>query len=114
VTSHKRRITSKSGASGKSQKKDTSSRTEPSWRTAPASFEAVFGKAQKLDEALTKLIAQQQRTEATLREAQQEKPTLALYRTRHTQRLARLRRYLEELREAIRHRESEIAAQDNS
>lgn len=43
MPSPKRRTTSSSGASGKSRKKDTSSRTEGLSATAPASFEKIFG-----------------------------------------------------------------------
>lgn len=100
MTSHKRRTSSRSGGSAKSKKTERSPPTANTSRTAPASFEQVFGalepeKVRKLREqrnhAWTRLLALQA----------DQTPTLALYRTRHLQRLRNLQRHIQQLDEAI-------------
>jgi len=104
VTSHKRRTTSKSGGSAKSPKTATSSRTESSSQTAPASFDQVFGR--RSSEATHKLIQTLAVNRRRLEQLQgQPVPTVALYRLRHKQRIGRLRKYLVDIEEAIRHQQ---------
>lgn len=104
MTSRKRRTSSKSTASATSRKTGTSSRTAATSATAPASFEEVFGPTKLRSEQALKLGLQLERAEETLAALKAgPKPTLALYRSRLTARMRRLQKYIEELREAIRH-----------
>lgn len=100
MTSNKRRTTSKSGRSAKSKTRATSSRNLNSSPTAPASFEQIFG-APESDELqnLKASLARYQGMAAEMRN--QGEPKLALYRTRHRARLARIQRFIRELQEAI-------------
>lgn len=103
MTSNKRRTTSKSGSSPKSTKKPgPSSRTPSSSATAPTSFAEVFGK----EESQEVRRARQQLARATeeLRGLRSiPEPTIALLRTRHKARLARLTKYVGQLEEYIQY-----------
>lgn len=105
MTSPKRRTTSKSGNSARSTPKTaTSRRNSTSSPTAARSFEEVFGTPESPE--LIKL--KQQLTDAQTRLAaiaSQPVPTIALHRTRHLARQARLRKYCTDLAEAIHHEE---------
>jgi len=101
MTSAKNPKTSKSGKSGSSTRRaGRSSRSSQSSQTASASFEQVFGKGEHphaprlrvlLDEAEKRLAAHKALTV----------PVIALFKTRHHQRLATLTRHVRNLREAI-------------
>lgn len=101
MPSKTRRTTSKSGGSDRSPKKGTAVQAKSSSRTAPASFEAIFGKEpteeQKRYEALRAASAQRL---ADLRAA--EMPRLALLRTRHKQKIAREAKNLREIEEVLK------------
>lgn len=106
MPSSKRHTTSNSGNSAKSRKKATSRPRSTSSQTAPASFEEVFGKETPKNPRIERLLAQLADATERLREANmQPVPTVALYRTRALQRLARLRKHCLDLQEAIRHEE---------
>lgn len=102
MPSPKRRTTSSSGSSAPSTKKATSPQRANSSATAPASFETVFGTG--TTEKALQLHKQLGRALKNIEEMDRlGEPTLALYRARHRQRKARLMKYAEDLREAIRH-----------
>lgn len=106
MPSSKRRTISNSGNSAKSRKTGTSRPASTSSRTAPASFEEVFGKETPKNPRADKLRAQlAEATERLMDATRQPVPTVALYRTRALQRLARLRKHCLDLQEAIRHEE---------
>lgn len=98
--SPKHRTTSKSGNSPRSTTKATSRQTVSSSKNAPASFDEVMGKSEPAG-----LSALRQLETATMARLVAHKtspaPTLALYRARYKQRLARLEKHLENIREAI-------------
>lgn len=100
MTSRKRHTTSKSGNSGTSPKTGTSSQKGRSSKTAPASFVEIFGATDSAKvQSLKKQLAHQERQIADMQATGE--PTLALYRSRHRARLARLQRMAEQLQEAI-------------
>lgn len=100
-TTQGRRNTSRSGSSGQStSKRGRSNRPSRSSRTAPVSFEAVFGRTEsdELKDLRLKLVANQARL---AEERRRETPTIPLFRTRHLQRLGRLEAHGKALAEAI-------------
>jgi len=101
TTSTKHRTSSKSGGSEKSRKKDTSRPRESSSRTAPASFDQVFGNPESPE--LTKLrnLLEEARRRLQTAEATPE-PGLALYRTRRQAKIWRQRKHVRDLQEAIK------------
>lgn len=104
MPSAKRRTTSKSGASAKSRKTATSQRKKNFSPTVPASFEETFGKPENPEVRHYKAL----KSKAQLRLAEIEAtpvPTLALLRSRHKQRLARLKAYIQEIEEVIQHKQ---------
>ena len=90
MPSTKRRTTSKSGNSASSRKTATSRRSASSSQTSPASFEQVFGKPDSPEVERLRWLLTTAQGRLAIEEARPV-PSLALYRTRHTQRLARLR-----------------------
>lgn len=100
MPSHKHRTTSKSGGSARSRKRATSDPAKNSSLTAAASFETVFGEAEnpELQRLRAQLTEARARRDAIL---QTPTPTLALYRTRHLARLARISKHVRDLEEAL-------------
>jgi len=101
VPSPKRHTTSKSGGSGKSRKKETSGPAKSSSQTAPASFETIFGQPHHSSPELLRLnkLIDASRDRLTKLETA-PRPTMALYRIRHAQRISRERKHLERLLQA--------------
>lgn len=98
--SHKHQRTSNSGGSRKSTRTPAKSRgTENSSPTAPASFEQIFGKPES--EEVQRLRQLKSASEGRLQQLEAHTPTLALYRTRHVQKLAKERKLLRDIREAL-------------
>lgn len=100
--SQPRRTTSKSGGSASSKKAATSRQAKNSSATAPASFEQVFGKEHPNAQEITRLKGLIQASLTRLDGLQAATlPSMALYRTRHLQRLAREKKHLQDLNEAL-------------
>jgi len=102
VPSAKRRTTSKSGASGRSTRTETSPRVKPSSATAPASFAQVFGETKAVNPERER--ARALLTGARLRLAHLQglpEPRLALLRQRHRARLDRMAKYVRDLEEYL-------------
>lgn len=98
--SSKRRTTSSSGGSGKSRKTGISPRKGDSSPTAPPSF-VLDGNPP--DRALQKLEGILRTAKSRLADLESlATPRVALYRKRHLQKLAQLRRHIQMVTEAIR------------
>lgn len=100
--SHRRQATSNSGGSRKSTKTPAKSKaTENSSPTAPRSFEEIFGKPES--EELQRLRQLEMASKLRLAQLEaQPKPVMALYRTRHVQKVSKERKLLRDIQEAIR------------
>lgn len=99
--SRKHQATSNSGDSRRSTKTPARSRgTGNSSQTAPASFEQIFGKPES--EEVQRLRQLEAASRLRLEQLEkQPKPTLALYRVRHTQKVSKERKLLKDIREAL-------------
>jgi len=101
MSSPKRRTITKSGSSGKSPQKATSSPAKSSSATAPASFEQVFGKGED-DPQVKWLRSQISRAQERMEQLEKQPvPTLAIFRQRHQQRLWKARKLVKDCNEAL-------------
>lgn len=99
--SRKHQATSSSGGSRTSTRTRAKSRgTGNSSQTAPASFEQIFGKPESDEVQRLRQLEAASRLRLDQLE-KQPKPTLALYRVRHTQKVSKERKLLRDIREAL-------------
>lgn len=103
MPSQKRRTTSKSGGSAKSPKKATSGQAKNSSAPATASFDQVFGTTQEKSEERLRLEKLQIAALERLSQLENTtRPTMALYRIRHDQKISRERKHLQRIQEALK------------